>query len=95
MKITIDTDKQSIIDEENGELTPLYSTKGFELISDIWLKVGWNEKYVYTFSWLGRPIIQLPEDMIRMQEAIFQVKPTVVVEAGLHTEVRSFSAQVF
>ena len=83
MKITIDTDGQSIYNEQTGETLSLYSTAGFEIISKLWLKVGWNEKHVYTFSWMGRPIIQLPEDMIRVQEAIFQVKPTVIVETGI------------
>jgi cephalosporin hydroxylase len=83
MKLTIDTEEQIITDTETGKTTPLYSTEGFELVSQIWLKVGWNEKHVYTFSWLGRPIIQLPEDMIRVQEAIFQVKPNVIVETGI------------
>lgn len=83
MKITIDTDEQVIINEDTGEEIPLYSTEGFKTISKIWLKVGWNEKHVYTFSWLGRPIIQLPEDMIRVQEAIFQVKPNVIIETGI------------
>lgn len=83
MKITIDTDEQSIYNQQSGETVPLYSTKGFEIISKLWLKVGWNEKHVYTFSWMGRPIIQLPEDMIRVQEAVFQVKPNVIVETGI------------
>lgn len=83
MKINIDTDKQTIFNEENGETLQLYSTEGFKTISKIWMKVGWNEKHIYTFSWMGRPIIQLPEDMIRVQEAIFQVKPTVIVETGI------------
>lgn len=83
MKITIDTDGQSIYNEQSGETLPLYSTEGFEIISKLWLKVGWNEKHVYTFSWMGRPIIQLPEDMIRVQEAIFQIKPTVIIETGI------------
>ncbi|HLM62626.1 MAG TPA: CmcI family methyltransferase [Pyrinomonadaceae bacterium] len=83
MKITIDTDKQTIFNEESGETLPLYSTEGFKTISKIWLKVGWNEKHVYTFSWMGRPIIQLPEDMIRVQEAIFQVRPNLIIETGI------------
>lgn len=83
MKLTIDTNEQTILNEENGESISLYSTEGFKAISKLWLKVGWNEKHVYTFSWMGRPIIQLPEDMIRVQEAIFQVKPTVIVETGI------------
>ncbi len=40
-------------------------------------------KYVYTFSWMGRPIIQLPDDMIRMQEAIYSIKPDVIIETGI------------
>jgi cephalosporin hydroxylase len=38
---------------------------------------------VYSFSWLGRPIIQLPEDMIRLQEVIYRVKPDVIIETGV------------
>src|SRR5687768_8750668 len=83
MKITIDTDEQTITDSTTGDSVPLYSTAGFETISKIWLKVGWNEKHVYTFTWMGRPIIQLPEDMIRVQEAVFQVKPNVIIETGI------------
>lgn len=83
MRITIDTDAKTIVDEITGKTTQLYSTEGFEAISKLWLKVGWNEKHVYTFSWMGRPIIQLPEDMIRVQEAIFQVRPTVIIETGI------------
>jgi cephalosporin hydroxylase len=83
MKLTIDTDNQTIYNEQTGETLPLYSTAGFEAVSEIWLKVGWNEKHVYTFSWLGRPIIQLPEDMIRAQEVVFQVRPDVIIETGV------------
>ncbi|HQU82117.1 MAG TPA: CmcI family methyltransferase [Pyrinomonadaceae bacterium] len=83
MKITIDTENNSIYDEQSGKTTELYSTEGFETVSKLWLKTGWNQKHVYTFSWMGRPIIQLPEDMVRVQEAIFQVKPTVIVETGI------------
>lgn len=83
MKLTIDTENQTIFNEQTNETLPLYSTEGFKAVSKIWLKVGWNEKHVYTFSWMGRPIIQLPEDMIRVQEAIFQIKPTVIIETGI------------
>jgi cephalosporin hydroxylase len=61
----------------------LYSKEAFELISRLWLTVGWDQKYTYTFSWMGRPIIQLPEDMIRIQEVIYQVKPDVIIETGV------------
>ena len=42
-----------------------------------------EEKYSYRFSWLGRPIIQYPQDMIQIQELIWQVKPDAVIETGI------------
>jgi cephalosporin hydroxylase len=85
MKITIDTDDKTITYEEEGceKSVDLYSTDAFKVITQQWLKVGWNQKYPYTFSWLGRPIIQLPEDLIRIQEVIYKVKPDVIVETGV------------
>lgn len=40
-------------------------------------------KYSYNFSWLGRPIIQFPQDMIAIQEIIWRTRPQVVVETGI------------
>ena len=82
MKLVIDTDSQSLT-ADGGPSLPLYSTRAFQTISDLWVKVGWNQKYTYTFSWMGRPVIQLPEDMIRIQEVIHRVRPDVVVETGV------------
>ncbi|GFD72789.1 cephalosporin hydroxylase family protein [Alteromonas marina] len=85
MKITIDTEEKTL-STQDGDATktlPLYSKEAFETLSKYWVKVGWNQKYVYTFSWFGRPVIQLPEDMIRMQEVIYQLQPDVIVETGV------------
>lgn len=81
MKITFDTENSII--ESNGKKLPFVSEEGFKLASDLWLRMGWDNKYVYTFQWFGRPIIQLPDDMIRAQEVIYRVKPTVIVETGV------------
>ena len=85
MEIKIDNNSKTLEVISNGkaETYPLYSKSAFEILSDIWVKVGWNQKYAYTFSWMGRPVIQLPEDMIRIQEIIYQVKPDVIIETGV------------
>ncbi len=85
MKISIDTERQTLTQESDGSHheMPLYSTEAFERLSDLWVKVGWNEKYAYTFSWMGRPIIQLPEDMVRTQEVLWRLKPDVLIECGV------------
>jgi cephalosporin hydroxylase len=85
MKINIDTEKQ-IISETNDGITRevnLYTDEAFEILSRVWVKVGWNQKYVYTFTWLGRPIIQFPEDVLRIQEVIYYLKPDVIIETGV------------
>lgn len=85
MEVRINTDTKKIIVSDNGEKSELelYTNEAFELLSDLWLKVGWNQKYPYTFTWLGRPIIQIPEDIVRMQEVIFRVQPDVILETGV------------
>jgi len=40
-------------------------------------------KYTYHFSWLGRPIIQVPQDIIAIQEIIWKVKPELILETGI------------
>lgn len=81
MKIEIDTDARTLT--AGTELLPLYSDAAFRVLSDLWLKVGWNQKYSYTMSWLGVPIIQLPEDIVRYQEVVYALKPDVIVETGI------------
>ncbi len=86
MRLTIDTDKKTLEYESNEQVPvtlDLYSKPAFELLSRQWVKIGWDQKYEYTFSWFGRPIIQLPEDMIRTQEVIYRLKPDVIVETGV------------
>ncbi len=85
MRLTIDTDLKtmSIADSAGNRELDLFSPDSFEVLADLWVKVGWVNKYSYAFSWMGRPIIQLPDDMIRIQEAIWQVKPDVIIETGI------------
>jgi cephalosporin hydroxylase len=86
--------KRIAIDLERGEVTvegglpgerrhPLGSAEGFAAVSEAWLRAGWDAKHVYSFTWLGRPVIQLPEDMVRLQEVIQEVRPDVIVETGI------------
>ena len=42
-----------------------------------------DQKYSYNFSWMGRPIIQFPQDMVAMQEIIWKVRPQLIIETGI------------
>jgi len=85
VRLIIDTDAHELQIERDGALerVPLYSRRAFELVSDQWVRIGWTQKYSYTFSWMGRPLIQMPEDLLRVQEVIDRVRPDVLVETGV------------
>ncbi len=54
-----------------------------QALSRIWMREITRHKYAYNFSWMGRPIIQFPQDMIAMQEMIWEVKPDLIIETGI------------
>jgi cephalosporin hydroxylase len=76
---------QVMIASEDGanSVHAMDSPEAFQAISAAWLRCGWDVKYVYGFTWMGRPIIQLPEDMIRIQEVIWRLQPDLVIETGV------------
>ena len=63
--------------EKNGKNEELLTSVGEFLRTSI------ASNYSYNFSWLGRPIIQYPQDMVAMQELIWEVKPDLIIEAGI------------
>lgn len=48
-----------------------------------WLREITALRYSYNFQWLGRPIIQVPQDIVAVQELIWQIKPDLVIETGI------------
>jgi cephalosporin hydroxylase len=98
MKLSIDTEAKivTVADSCGTKSLPLHSADAFVVLSDLWLKVGWSLKYSYGYSWLGRPVIQLPEDLIRVQEVLHRLQPDVVIETGVaHGGSLIFYASLF
>ena len=83
--ITVDLQKDTVDVEEDGKIATykLDTPEAFALISQVWLKAGWINKHIYSFTWMGRPVIQLPEDLLRIQELIYSIKPDVIIETGV------------
>ena len=98
MRITVDTEARRLTVEDGGaprELD-LYTPEAFDVLSRQWVRVGWAQRYSYGFTWLGRPVIQLPEDLIRTQEVIWRTRPDVIVETGVaHGGSLIFYASLF
>jgi cephalosporin hydroxylase len=67
--------QKRIFDNERNEEFKA-SSRGF-LLDSI------KNKYSYNFSWLGRPVIQYPQDIVAMQEIIWQVQPDLIIETGI------------
>jgi cephalosporin hydroxylase len=60
-----------------------------------WQIAAAKYNYVYNFSWLGRPIIQLPQDVFAMQELIWSIQPDLIIETGIaHGGSLIFSASM-
>jgi len=98
LRLIIDTDSRTLTLEEAGtaEVMDLYTPAAFSTLSRQWVRTGWAQKYSYGFTWLGRPIIQLPEDLVKLQEVIWQTRPDVIVETGVaHGGSLVFYASLF
>jgi cephalosporin hydroxylase len=48
-----------------------------------WLRRTLSHNYSYNYSWLGRPIIQYPQDMVALQELIWRIRPDLIIETGI------------
>ena len=70
-------------DEVARNIEALGKDKDVQGLSRIWSRETNRNSYTHNFSWLGRPIIQYPQDIIAMQEIIWQVQPDLIIETGI------------
>lgn len=75
--------EQQFTQERAERLQSYAADAGFQQLSRQWLQKSMADKYVYNFDWLGRPIIQYPQDMWAVQELIWRVRPELVIETGI------------
>ncbi|MCW5222450.1 cephalosporin hydroxylase [Verminephrobacter aporrectodeae subsp. tuberculatae] len=69
--------------ERRARLAGYARDSAFRALSRDWLRASVQRQYVYNFDWLGRPIIQYPQDMVAMQELVWRVRPDLIVETGI------------
>lgn len=69
--------------EVTGNIAGLRADRDVQALSRIWLREITRHKYAYNFTWLGRPLIQLPQDMVAVQELVWAVKPDLIIETGV------------
>ena len=70
--------------QECAERVASYADRAdLKAAADTFNVVSNRDLYSYNFSWMGRPIIQYPQDMIAMQELIWDIKPDLIIETGI------------
>ncbi len=69
--------------EKKVAIENMVSDKNLQTLTNNWFIESCKHQYSYNFTWLGRPIIQFPQDMIAMQEIIWQVRPDLIIETGI------------
>jgi len=76
--------KPKQFDEEKIQRIADYNekTKGIQIGNQFNVESCFNG-YTYNFNWLGLPIIQYPQDIVMMQEIIYQIKPDLIIETGI------------
>ena len=76
-------------------VTKMSKDQNFQKLTKSWFKSSEKFQYSYHFSWMGRPIIQYPQDMIALQELIWKIKPDLIIETGIaHGGSLIFSASI-
>lgn len=74
---------QQFEQERRDRLTAYAYDDAFQALSRDWLQASMQRQYVYNFDWLGRPIIQYPQDIVAMQELVWRVRPDLIIETGI------------
>lgn len=69
--------------ECSNEIQKQADDKDLVSASRSWMNIANVHKYSYHFEWMGRPIIQYPQDMVAMQELIWSVRPDLIIETGI------------
>tara|TARA_E500000318_G_scaffold98887_1_gene100537 strand:+ start:3598 stop:4329 length:732 start_codon:yes stop_codon:yes gene_type:complete len=76
-------DRRQFEEEKKISISNLVQDEELKELSDRFFLKSFNRKYPYHFTWMGLPIIQYPQDIVMMQEIIWSVKPSVIVETGI------------
>lgn len=77
------TPEQQFALERRERLAAYGQDASFQQLSRQWLQQSMDKKYVYNYDWMGRPIIQYPQDMVAIQELVWTTRPDLIIETGI------------
>lgn len=74
---------QKFAAEVSRNIAGLKQDRDVQALSRIWLREIAVHRYAYNFTYLGRPLIQFPQDMAAIQELVWRTRPDLIVETGI------------
>lgn len=74
---------QQFKDEQAARIQAFGEDAALQSLSRQWVEESMRRSYVYNFSWLGRPIIQFPQDIMGLQELVWATRPDLIIETGI------------
>ncbi|MFM1896462.1 MAG: hypothetical protein RLZZ385_1536 [Pseudomonadota bacterium] len=69
--------------ERQEGIRAMAEDESFKAAGRQWFERSIAHKYSYNFTWMGRPVIQYPQDIVAMQEVIWKVQPDLIIETGI------------
>lgn len=88
-------DKEQFAAARARNIAGMGADNDLQKVSRAWQVEAAKHNYIYNFSWLGRPIIQLPQDVFALQELIWSIQPDLIIETGIaHGGSLIFSASM-
>lgn len=85
----------SFQDEVKARIASYTNNRDLTQAAELFMLHSTEPKYSYNFTWQGRPIIQYPQDIVAMQEIIWEIKPDLIIETGIaHGGSLIFSASM-
>lgn len=81
--MTVNNDYSEFLEKRKTNVKNCSKDTDLDFISNKWFVKSFEHNYSYNFDWLGLPIIQYPQDIVAIQEIIWQTKPDVIIETGV------------
>jgi cephalosporin hydroxylase len=81
--MSIEAEKKKFADYVRRNIEGAGADPAFRELSQAWLRACIGHNYAQNFTWLGRPVIQVPQDLYAIQELIWTCRPDLVIETGI------------
>ena len=77
------SEEQKFLSKREQQISKQGENQKFRDVTNDWMHESIQSNYSYNFDWLGRPVIQYPQDLIGTQQLLWSIKPDLIIETGI------------